>query len=107
MGTFPARIWGRTGCSFDEAGWGKCLTCDCGGLLKCQDSGQPPCTMAEYHPTLNIDYLDISLVDGLPMEFSPTGGGCTKGIRCVADISRDCPFELRVPGACKNACLFC
>ncbi|XP_021816881.1 protein P21-like [Prunus avium] len=106
--TYPARIWGRTECSFDEAGRGKCLICDCGGLLKCQESGQPPCTMAEYRPTLNIDYLDISLVDGfnLPMEFSPTGGACAKGIRCAADINRECPLEWRVSGACKNACFF-
>ncbi|BFG31673.1 hypothetical protein CerSpe_179470 [Prunus speciosa] len=23
-----------------------------------------------------------------------------------SDITRECPFELRVPGACKNACVF-
>ncbi|BFG31674.1 hypothetical protein CerSpe_179480 [Prunus speciosa] len=107
-GTFPAQIWGRTGCSFNEAGRGKCLTGDCEGHLKCQDSGQPPYTMAEYNPqNFDMDFLDISLVDGfnIPMEFSSTGGGnCTKGIRCAADINRECPLDLRAPGGCNNAC---
>ncbi|ONI06995.1 hypothetical protein PRUPE_5G093900 [Prunus persica] len=106
-GTFPAQIWGRTGCSFNEAGRGKCLTGDCGGHLKCQDFGQPPYTMAEYHPQqFDLDFLDISLVDGfnLPMEFSPTGGGDCKGIRCAADINGECPLDLRAPGGCNNPC---
>ncbi|KAB2622686.1 hypothetical protein D8674_024868 [Pyrus ussuriensis x Pyrus communis] len=33
----------------------------------------------------NLDFFDISLVDGfnVPMDFSPTSGGCTKGIRLI------------------------
>ncbi|MCI61782.1 protein P21-like, partial [Trifolium medium] len=35
-GTKAARIWSRTGCSFDGSGNGRCQTGDCGGLLNCQ-----------------------------------------------------------------------
>ncbi|WJX53900.1 hypothetical protein P8452_39844 [Trifolium repens] len=35
-GTKAARIWARTGCSFDGSGHGHCQTGDCGGLLNCQ-----------------------------------------------------------------------
>ncbi|XP_042952372.1 protein P21-like [Carya illinoinensis] len=47
-GTKGARIWPRTGCSFDEAGRGRCQTGDCDGLLQCQAYGAPPNTLAEY-----------------------------------------------------------
>ncbi|PIA31456.1 hypothetical protein AQUCO_04900034v1 [Aquilegia coerulea] len=30
-------------------------------------------------------------------------GGC-RGIRCAADINRQCPNELRAPGGCDNPC---
>jgi hypothetical protein len=53
-----------------------------------------------------LDFIDISLVDGfnVPMDFSPTSGGCTRGIRCTADINGQCPAELRAPGGCNNPC---
>ncbi|KAL6348777.1 hypothetical protein AAG906_033433 [Vitis piasezkii] len=41
------RIWGRTKCSFDEAGRGSCESGGCGGLLECQEYGSPPNTIAE------------------------------------------------------------
>ncbi|KAB2622688.1 hypothetical protein D8674_024870 [Pyrus ussuriensis x Pyrus communis] len=33
----------------------------------------------------NLDFFDISLVDGfnVPMDFSPTSSGCTRGIRLI------------------------
>ncbi|KAK8618643.1 hypothetical protein V6N13_132629 [Hibiscus sabdariffa] len=54
----------------------------------------------------NLDFFDISLVDGfnVPMEFSPTSGTCSRGIRCVADIIGQCPNELKAPGGCNNPC---
>ncbi|KAK9103363.1 hypothetical protein Sjap_020617 [Stephania japonica] len=106
-GTAGARIWARTNCNFDGSGRGRCETGDCGGLLECQGYGQPPNTLAEY--TLNgfnnLDFFDISLVDGfnVPMDFSPTGGAC-RGIRCAADINGQCPGDLRAPGGCNNPC---
>ncbi|CAK9310989.1 unnamed protein product [Citrullus colocynthis] len=107
-GTTAARIWARTNCNFDGSGRGRCQTGDCGGLLQCQAYGTPPNTLAEYalNQFNNLDFFDISLVDGfnVPMEFSPTSGGCTRGIRCTADINGQCPNELRAPGGCNNPC---
>ena len=43
-GKWSGRLWGRTGCTFDGAGMGRCDTGDCGGRLGCgarrrQDAG--------------------------------------------------------------------
>ncbi|KAF3448515.1 hypothetical protein FNV43_RR09228 [Rhamnella rubrinervis] len=107
-GTKGARIWARTGCNFDGAGNGRCQTGDCGGILQCTAYGQPPNTLAEYalNQFNNLDFFDISLVDGfnVPMEFSPTSNGCTRVIRCTADINGQCPNELKAPGGCNNPC---
>ncbi|KAG6685097.1 hypothetical protein I3842_12G094800 [Carya illinoinensis] len=82
--------------------------CSNGGLLECKGYGTPPNTIAEYSldQVNNQDFLDISLVDGfnVPMEFRPTSNGCTRGIRCIADINGQCPNELRAPGGCNNPC---
>ncbi|XP_028764636.1 protein P21-like [Neltuma alba] len=106
-GTTAARIWGRTNCKFDGSGRGRCQTGDCGGLLRCQAYGTPPNTLAEFalNQYMNLDFFDISLIDGfnVPMEFSPTSNRC-RGIRCAADINRQCLNELRAPGGCNNAC---
>ncbi|MBA0621644.1 hypothetical protein Godav_007245 [Gossypium davidsonii] len=83
-------------------------TGDCVGLLQCQGYGLPPNTLAEY--TLNqfdgMDFFDISLVDGfnVPMEFSPTSGGCNRGINCTSQIVGQCPSEFQTPGGCNNPC---
>ncbi|GMN32254.1 hypothetical protein TIFTF001_003594 [Ficus carica] len=66
--------------------------------------GKAPNTLAEFalNQFNNLDFFDISLVDGfnVPMEFSPTSGGC-RGIRCTADIKGQCPNELSAPGGCN------
>ncbi|KAI3501579.1 hypothetical protein L1887_29462 [Cichorium endivia] len=107
-GTTGGRIWPRTNCNFDGSGQGSCQTGDCNGLLQCQNYGTPPNTLAEYalNQFGNLDFFDISLVDGfnVPIEFSPTSGGCTRGISCTADINGQCPNELRAPGGCNNPC---
>ncbi|XP_030946952.1 protein P21-like [Quercus lobata] len=110
-GTAGARIWARTGCSFDGSGRGRCQTGDCGGLLQCQGYGAAPNTLAEFalNQFQNKDFVDISLVDGfnVPMEFSATsGGGCNKnGMRCTADINGQCPTQLKTSsGYCNNPC---
>ncbi|GLT90909.1 hypothetical protein SLE2022_088240 [Rubroshorea leprosula] len=106
-GTAMARIWGRTNCNFDGSGRGHCQTGDCGGVLDCKGWGVPPNTLAEYalNQFGNIDFYDISLVDGfnIPIEFAPTNGGC-RTTRCAADINGQCPNELRAPGGCNNPC---
>ncbi|RWW25015.1 hypothetical protein GW17_00010665 [Ensete ventricosum] len=76
-------------------------TGDCGGLLECQAYGSPPNTLAEFslNQDNNNDFIDISLVDGfnVPMDFSPTTGGC-RGIRCAADINGNlCPDAYSYP----------
>uniref|UniRef100_A0A453JI39 Thaumatin-like protein n=1 Tax=Aegilops tauschii subsp. strangulata TaxID=200361 RepID=A0A453JI39_AEGTS len=35
---YTADIWGRTGCSFDAAGRGRCQTADCGSGLRCRST---------------------------------------------------------------------
>ena len=107
-GTTQARIWPRTNCNFDGAGRGRCETGDCGGVLECRGYGQPPNTLAEYalNQFNNMDFFDISLVDGfnVPMDFSPTSGGCSGPRACTTDINRQCLAELRAPGGCNNPC---
>ncbi|KAL1364462.1 hypothetical protein AAHE18_03G219800 [Arachis hypogaea] len=107
-GTTAARIWARTGCSFDGSGNGHCNTGDCGGRLQCSAYGQPPNTLAEFalNQYNNLDFYDISLVDGfnVPMQFSPTSNGCTRSISCTADIIGQCPSQLKTNGGCNNPC---
>ncbi|KAG8659245.1 thaumatin-like protein 1 [Manihot esculenta] len=106
-GTTMARVWGRTNCNFDGNGQGHCETGDCNRVLDCRGWGSPPNTLAEYalNQANNLDYLDISLVDGfnIPIDFSPTTGRC-RGIRCSAKINEECPNQLRAPGGCNNPC---
>ncbi|XP_073107171.1 thaumatin-like protein, partial [Elaeis guineensis] len=96
-----------TGCSFDGNGNGHCQTGDCGGKLACTAYGSPPNTLAEFalNQYQNLDFIDISLVDGfnVPMDFNPTSG-CSRGIRCTADIVGQCPNMLKAPGGCNNPC---
>uniref|UniRef100_A0A7N2N3C0 Thaumatin-like protein n=1 Tax=Quercus lobata TaxID=97700 RepID=A0A7N2N3C0_QUELO len=96
------RIWARIGCSFNVSVHGSCQTSDCGGFLQCQTYGAPPNTLAEYslrQSHQNIYFYDIFLVDGfnVPIAFSPTSNGCTRGIRCTTDINGQCPTKLRTP----------
>ncbi|XP_059318780.1 thaumatin-like protein [Lycium ferocissimum] len=108
-GTSQAHKWAQTGCNFDGSGRDRCQTGDYNGLLQCQSYGQPPNSLAEYalNQYNNLVFFDISLVDGfnMPMEFSPTSNGCTRGIRCRTDINGQCPNELRTPSGCNNPCV--
>ncbi|KAH0691167.1 hypothetical protein KY290_019419 [Solanum tuberosum] len=105
-----AHIWGRTNCNFNGAGRGSCQIGDCGGVLHCTGWGKPPNTLAEYalDQFNNLDFWDISLVDGfnIPMTFTPTNpsGGKCHAIHCTANINGECPGPLRVPGVCSNPC---
>ncbi|CDP16242.1 unnamed protein product [Coffea canephora] len=105
-GTTHARIWGRTNCNFDANGRGQCQTGDCNGGLVCQGYGKPPNTLAEFalNRPNNVDYIDISNVDGfnIPMEFSSVTR--CRNIRCSAPIVDQCPAKLRTPGGCNNPC---
>ncbi|XP_022925454.1 protein P21-like [Cucurbita moschata] len=103
------RAWGRTSCSFDGSGRGFCETGDCGRVLNCQDFGTPPLTLAEFslNRANNLDFLDISLVDGfnIPIKFSPkTAYGCSRGASCATDVNGQCPVELRALGGYRSPC---
>ncbi|PSS31361.1 Pathogenesis-related protein like [Actinidia chinensis var. chinensis] len=113
---WSGRFWGRTGCTFNDAGSGTCTTGDCGGL-QCSGGGVPPVTLTEF--TLgsaggqNKDFYDVSLVDGynVGMGVRPSDGGSgdCQYAGCVADLNRNCPPELSVTSggavvACKSAC---
>ncbi|XP_006643673.1 PR5-like receptor kinase [Oryza brachyantha] len=114
-GTGAGRVWPRTGCRFDANGNGSCQTGDCGGALSCKRNGDPPLTLAEFSiGQLNSqDFFDISLVDGfnVPMDFLPApeprqagAPRCSKGPHCQANVTAQCPDELKAPGGCNSAC---
>ncbi|XP_068658455.1 pathogenesis-related thaumatin-like protein 3.5 [Aristolochia californica] len=111
---WSGRIWGRTGCNFDNAGNGKCQTGRCGDSLNCTASGEPPATLAEFSlATLSpLDFYDVSLVDGfnLPLVVTPVNGkGNCSAAGCDGDLRTNCPAELAVKAngkvvACRSAC---
>ncbi|OUZ99228.1 Thaumatin [Macleaya cordata] len=115
---WSGRIWGRTGCTFDQTGLGVCQTGDCGGKLECSGIGAtPPASLFEI--TLgkgeDKDFYDVSIVDGynLPLIATPQTafGGCN-ATGCVYDLNLGCPKELQVVQrldetgvvACRSAC---
>ncbi|KAL7167459.1 hypothetical protein ACSBR2_038006 [Camellia fascicularis] len=53
----------------------------------------------------NLDYVDISLVDGfnILMDFSPTTAVCNS-LKCAININSESPSELQAPGGCNNPC---
>jgi hypothetical protein len=105
-----ARLWGRTGCHFNSAGHGDCLTGECGGRYQCQGWGQIPATLAEYDMDSfdHLDFYDVSMVDGsnLPMYITITHGltrnrisadGCEREHGCTSTVK--CPVALQVDRA--------
>ncbi|XP_061337265.1 protein P21-like [Gastrolobium bilobum] len=106
-GTTGARIWGRTNCSFDRAGRGKCETGDCEGVLECKSYGTAPNTLVEFalNQYNNLDFYDISLVDGfnIPVIISPNSTLC-KAVNCTGNINGECPRQLKATGGCHNPC---
>ncbi len=123
-GDWAGRFWGRTGCTFDSAGNGTCLTGDCGGKLQCAGAGGvPPATLAEFTLTGagGNDFYDISLVDGynVPMTVVQVGAAYNPGNfyycnptapGCTADLNASCPAALQKKDAsgkviaCMSAC---
>jgi hypothetical protein len=110
------KIWGRTGCNFNEAGLGSCATGDCGGQLQCKVGNAIPVTSIGYqlygYPVLgydNTDYIYVSLAEGfnLPMSVGPltpsTKSKCNP-VACKKDINVVCPPELKVNGGFRTGC---
>ncbi|GMH22721.1 hypothetical protein Nepgr_024564 [Nepenthes gracilis] len=102
------RVWARTGCSLSISNGASCQSGNCGGLLQCQGYDSLPNTLAEYslNQYSNLDFFDISLIDGfnVPMSFLPISNGCTQGPTCAADVNSQCPIVLKAPGGCNNPC---
>ncbi|MEV6479952.1 thaumatin family protein [Streptomyces sp. NPDC051576] len=119
---WDVRVWARTGCSFDAAGDGHCLTGDCGHFQCGSTWGEFPSTLGEFNLNAwnGMDFYDVSLVEGnnLPMWINSYGGsshdkidanGCSAA-GCTRDANATCPAKLqRVRGgrvvACLSACL--
>ncbi|KAE8820409.1 G-type lectin S-receptor-like serine/threonine-protein kinase SD2-5 [Hordeum vulgare] len=110
--TKGGQVWARTGCSFDNTGNGSCQTGDCDGMLTCKGPGKQPFTFAGFSldgfEHTSLFYISLENGFNVPMEFLPVRvegeeGRC-RGARCMADITSQCPSDLRVPGGCKNTC---
>ncbi|KAF8049519.1 hypothetical protein N665_2190s0006 [Sinapis alba] len=120
--SWSGRIWARTICN-QNATTGKftCATGDCvSSQIECSGAGaKPPATLglsisAEFtlNGSDNLDFYDISLVDGynVPMMIVPRGGaGKCNATGCAVDLNGVCPTQLKVTVdgvavACKSAC---
>jgi hypothetical protein len=119
---WDVRMWARTGCSFDAAGVGSCVTSGCGRFQCGSTWGEFPSTLAEFNLNAwnGMDFYDVSLVEGnnLPMWVNSYGGssqdkinanGCSAA-GCTHDANASCPTKLqRVHDgqvvACLSACL--
>ncbi|XP_074276503.1 thaumatin-like protein 1 [Silene latifolia] len=111
--SWSGRIWARSQCTMDGARF-VCRSADCGsGQVACNGAGAiPPATLVEFtlNGNGNMDFFDVSLVDGfnLPVRVAPQGCGSTA---CPVDVNSVCPPELSVRDArggvigCKSACL--
>lgn len=106
-GTNNARIWGRTNCTFDNSGVGKCQTGDCNSTLECKTYGNPPNTVLEFALNMynDLDFYDVSLVQGfnIPIKLTPSSTLCSM-VNCTGNIVDECPKALKVAGGCNNPC---
>ncbi|EJD50424.1 Osmotin, thaumatin-like protein [Auricularia subglabra TFB-10046 SS5] len=107
------RIWGRTGCNFNNGLPGplQCQTGGCNGGLLCDPAsgtGVPPASLAEWTFT-DQDYYDISIVDGSNLPIRLTAANCPTG-ECRFDFNTNCPPALQQRNSagavvgCKSAC---
>ncbi|KAJ7584236.1 thaumatin [Mycena floridula] len=109
------RIWGRRNCDFSGGnGAIACETGSCNGGLECDPhtgTGVPPATVAEWtlSADANLDYYDVSLVDGFNIPMSITNNVACHVASCPVDLNPNCPAELQTTGpdgivGCKSAC---
>ncbi|KAI3692207.1 hypothetical protein L6452_32018 [Arctium lappa] len=106
------RIWGRTGCTFDESGRGSCTTGACGTHeMECNRGEDPTATIAEFalNQFNDMDFYDVSLVNGYNIQMlvkpDSTLYGCPE-TGCIQDLNQRCPTELTLKGrtGCMGPC---
>ncbi|KAJ7633609.1 Osmotin thaumatin-like protein [Mycena polygramma] len=113
---WDGRVWGRRDCDFStNPGPNSCVDGGCNGGLLCDvttGTGVPPATLAEFNFNADVDWLDVSLVDGynLPMRID-NNVGCSVP-SCPVDLGPNCPASQigpydssGYPVGCKSACL--
>ncbi|MFJ9708494.1 thaumatin family protein [Streptomyces sp. NPDC101234] len=116
---WDVRLWARTGCSFDAAGNGSCLSGGCGTFQCGSTWGEFPSTLAEFNLNAwnGTDFYDVSQVEGynLPMWINishttttdpVSSAGCYKGT-CTTNV--DCPKAMQALSGgqeigCKPPC---
>nr|ALA44968.1 thaumatin-like protein 6 [Moniliophthora perniciosa] len=104
------RIWGRKECDFaTNPGPTSCVSGGCNGGLECDPNtgtGVPPASIAEW--TLqgdgNLDYYDVSLVDGFNIPMAITNNVDCPVADCPVDLTATCPGELASAAGCASAC---
>ncbi|KAH9751863.1 Pathogenesis-related thaumatin superfamily protein [Citrus sinensis] len=108
---WSGRIWARTGCNFNNS-TSSCKTGSCGSSINCTSPGSLPVTIAEFTLGANVDYYDVSLVDGfnVPVSVRPFNGkGNCSNAGCDGDLRQNCPSDLAVKDngkviGCRSAC---
>ncbi|CAG7900718.1 unnamed protein product [Brassica rapa] len=105
---WPGLLSGAGTAPFQNPTTGKftCVTGDCGSSkIECSGAGgKPPATIAEFtlNGASNLDFFDISLVDGynIPVTIVPYGGAAGVGkcmaAGCAADLNVVCPPQLKL-----------
>ncbi|KAE8666452.1 Thaumatin-like protein [Hibiscus syriacus] len=82
----PWMVWSTLGSNtFDDSGLGKCITGDCGGMLKCTGGGAPPVTQVEF-TIAGGGSSDKDFYDAVSSILTPTARpscGSWKRLRCV------------------------
>ncbi|XP_044488434.1 pathogenesis-related thaumatin-like protein 3.5 isoform X2 [Mangifera indica] len=108
---WSGRIWARTGCSFSNS-TSSCQTGGCGPSINCTGPGSKPVTIAEFTLSPDIDFYDVSLVDGfnVPILIQPLSGkgNCSRA-GCDGDLRQSCSDDLAVKDTgkvigCRSAC---
>ncbi|GJX72138.1 G-type lectin S-receptor-like serine/threonine-protein kinase, partial [Tanacetum coccineum] len=108
---WSGRIWGRTGCDFNESGGWSCATGDCStGEMGCNGRNfRQPVTLAELNMTARVVDYDVSLLNGfnLPITIEVKGAESSCPMTgCATDLNTQCREDLKLEGGggCKSVC---
>ncbi|GAA5886462.1 hypothetical protein JCM6882_001644 [Rhodosporidiobolus microsporus] len=110
------RIWARTQCTFRGQGLpDDCVTGGCNGGIECATvggTGRPPASLIEVNLNADVDWYNLSGVDGVNVATSITNNvGCpSPDCNNAGQINSNCPAELAVHNpegvvvGCLSAC---